>query len=146
MKNIIVALVIGVVLSTDVHAQFKKDGTLDMRFSQNKQIYSNPYPSTNTIYSTNSNVRYQNGYIKNNGTFVDPHYKTDNNNSNWDNFSTKENYNPYTGNSGSRARDYSSDALNYGSGRQIQTGARGGQYYINSNGNKTYVPKRGGGN
>lgn len=27
-------------------------------------------------------------------------------------------------------------------GETIHTGSRGGQYYINSNGNKTYVPKR----
>ena len=30
----------------------------------------------------------------------------------------------------------------HGVGRIIQTGPRGGQYYNNSNGNKTYVPKR----
>ena len=52
------------------------------------------------------------------------------------------NYNTYTGSTGSRARDYSSSAYNYGSGHTIHTGSRGGQYYINSNGNKTYVPKR----
>ena len=50
--------------------------------------------------------------------------------------------NPYTGKAGSIAKDYSFDAYNYGSGKTIHTGSRGGQYYINSKGNKTYVPKR----
>jgi hypothetical protein len=92
---------------------------------------------------TNSSTRYQSGYVKpSTGTYVQPHYKTNTNNTNHDNFSTKGNSNTYTGQSGSRAKDYSSGASNYGSGKSIQTGSRGGQYYINSNGNKTYVPKQ----
>ena len=59
-----------------------------------------------------------------------------------DNFSTSGNVNTYTGSVGTRAKDYSSGAYNYGGGSTIYTGPRGGQYYINSNGNKTYVPKR----
>ncbi len=93
----------------------------------------------------NNGTRYQGGYYKpSTGTYVEPHFKTNNNNTNWDNFSTKGNYNPYNGTNGSRARDYSDDAYNYGTGQQIYTGSRGGQYYINSNGNKTYIPKRNG--
>lgn len=91
---------------------------------------------------TNNNTRYQQGYFRSNGTYVRSHVKTRSNNTNWDNFSTSGNYNIYTGSKGSRARDYSIGAYNYGVGRTIQTGSRGGQYYINSNGNKTYVPKR----
>ncbi|MEY3500804.1 MAG: hypothetical protein RL308_2473 [Bacteroidota bacterium] len=92
---------------------------------------------------TNSSTRYQSGYVKpSSGTYVQPHYKTTTNNTNHDNYSTSGNANSYTGQSGSRAKDYSSDANNYGSGQTIQTGSKGGQYYINSNGNKTYVPKR----
>ena len=94
---------------------------------------------------TYSGTRYQSGYYKpSTGTYVQPHYKTNANSTNWDNFSTQGNYNPYTGSAGSRARDYSSDAYNYGGGNTIYTGSRGGQYYYNSNGNKTYVPKRNG--
>jgi hypothetical protein len=33
---------------------------------------------------------------------------------------------------------------NYGQRQTIQTGSKGGQYCINSNGNKTYVPKSSG--
>ena len=90
----------------------------------------------------NSNVVYQQGYTRSNGTYVSGHYKTKANNTNWDNFSTVGNLNSFTGSAGTVARDYSKGAYNYGSGRTIHTGSRGGQYYINSNGNKTYVPKR----
>ena len=124
--------------------------------SANAQVYSgysgysglssySGYSRSSSSYSTgtNSSVRYQSGYTRSNGTYVQGHYKTSSNYTNHDNFSTSGNYNPYTGSTGSRARDYSTGAYNYGSGRTVQTGPRGGQYYINSNGNKTYVPKRG---
>ncbi|HOP49986.1 MAG TPA: hypothetical protein PK887_05125 [Ignavibacteriales bacterium] len=97
-----------------------------------------------TIYAqfTNPNVRYQNGYYRDNGTFVQPHYKTESNSTNLDNFSTKGNYNPYTGTYGSRARDYSIESFNYGSNKIINEGPKGGLYYNNSSNNKIYVPKR----
>ena len=92
---------------------------------------------------TNYNTRYQSGYVRpSTGTYVQGHYQTAPNSTNTDNYSTTGNTNPYTNQSGYRARDYSSEANNYGSGQNIQTGPRGGQYYINSNGNKTYVPKQ----
>ena len=91
---------------------------------------------------TNPNSKYQQGYQKSNGTYVQDHYKTESNNTNLDNFSTQGNSNPYTLQSGTRAQDYSSEALNYGQEQTIHTGPRGGQYYINENGRKTYVPKR----
>ena len=91
----------------------------------------------------NPSSRYQNGYIKRStGTYVQPHYKTTTNKTNHDNYSTTTNTNSYSGQKGYRAKDYSSGAYNYGSGKTIQTGSKGGQYYINSKGNKTYVPKR----
>ena len=40
------------------------------------------------------------GYIKKNGTYVAPHYRSSPNKSKFDNFSTKGNYNPYTGKKG----------------------------------------------
>lgn len=105
------------------------------------QIRGSITPSFNTS-RVNTNVVYQQGYTRSNGTYVQGHYKTKPNNTNWDNFSTVGNININTGKIGSVARDYSIGAYNYGSGRSIHTGSRGGQYYINSNGNKTYVPKR----
>lgn len=41
-----------------------------------------------------------NGYFKKNGTYVQPHFKTAPNSSMFDNYSTKGNYNPYTGKPG----------------------------------------------
>lgn len=111
-----------------------------------QSIYSsNSYfgsSSSTSISSTNSSVRYQQGYTRKDGTYVNGHMKTRSNNTNHDNFSTIGNSNPYTGSIGSVAKDYSVGAYNYGSGKTIHTGSRGGQYYINSNSNKTYVPKR----
>ena len=90
----------------------------------------------------NSSSTYQSGYFKSDGTYVQPHYKTNVNQTNHDNYSTKDNTNSYTGSTGYRANDYSSGASTYGSGKTIYTGPKGGQYYYNSNGKKTYVPKR----
>ncbi len=109
------------------------DTTPKSRLSQNFSPYASP---------AQSGVRYQRGYAKTDGSYVEGHYKTRRNKTNLDNFSTGGNSNPYTGQSGSRAQDYSPNAASYGSGRTIYTGPRGGQYYINGNGNKTYVPKQ----
>lgn len=40
------------------------------------------------------------GYTKRNGSYVAPHYKSSPNSSKWDNWSSKGNYNPYTGKKG----------------------------------------------
>jgi hypothetical protein len=85
---------------------------------------------------------YVDGYFRKDGTYVEGHYKTTPQTRNWDAYSTDGNSNPYTGNDGQRARDYSPEAANYGSGRVIHTGPRGGQYYYNDSGRKVYVPKR----
>lgn len=82
------------------------------------------------------------GYTKSNGTYVDGYTRTRKNSTNYDNYSTSGNYNPYTGTTGSRAKDYSNNAYNYGVGHTVRTGSRGGQYYVNGKGNKVYVPKR----
>ena len=79
---------------------------------------------------------------RSNGTYVNGYTRTQRNSTNHDNYSTYGNHNPYTGTIGSRARDYSTQSYNYGSGYTVQTGSRGGQYYVNSRGNKVYVPKR----
>jgi len=151
MKTIILLLFTLVSISTISYAQhYKKDGTPDMRYRENKETYGgNNYSSSKSTYSTPSysygtsnDVRYQSGYVKDNGTYVEPHYKTNNNSTNWDNFSTKDNYNYYNGTNGSRAKDYSNEAQNYGGGNTINTGPKGGQYYYNDKGNKVYVPKQ----
>jgi hypothetical protein len=90
-----------------------------------------------------SQTTYTKGYIKpSSGVYVAPYEKTQSNGTNLDNFSTKGNSNPYTGDAGTKARDFSPEAKNYGGGQEVHTGPRGGTYIINSSGNKTYLPKR----
>lgn len=96
-----------------------------------------------TVWAFGQTSTWVNGYFKKDGTYVQGHYRTNPDHTNHNNWSTQQNYNPYSNTQGSRARDYSTQAYNYGSGRTIYTGPRGGQYYINSRGNKVYVPKRG---
>ena len=131
MKRVILTIVIALVSVLAANAQVYSGYTGKSRSS-----------SSYYFGSTSSSVRYQSGYTRSNGTYVQGHYKTNSNSTNHDNFSTRGNVNTYTGSVGTRARDYSSGAYNYGRGHTIQTGPRGGQYYINRNGNKTYVPKR----
>jgi hypothetical protein len=83
-----------------------------------------------------------NGYVRRDGTYVQGHYRQESNSTNLDNYSTQGNVNPYSGEQGTRARDYSPEAYNYGDGRTIYTGPRGGQFYYNDSGRKVYVPKR----
>ena len=45
------------------------------------------------------------GYTKSNGTYVAPYYRTEANNTKYDNYSTKGNYNPYTGKWGTKNVD-----------------------------------------
>jgi hypothetical protein len=140
-RRIISVLVLVVIAFLSTQAQhYKLNGTPDMRFRENRTTYCSSYSLP--TYTSTPAVRYQDTYQRSNGTIVTGHYKTESNNTNWDNFSTRGNTNIYTGQMGSTAMDYSSGALNYGSGQVITTGSRGGQYYINNNGNKTYVPKR----
>lgn len=83
-----------------------------------------------------------NGYFRKDGSYVDGHFRQRPNSTNSDNYSAQGNMNPYTGKAGTRAKDYSPEAYNYGAGKDIYTGPRGGQYYYNNSGRKVYVPKR----
>jgi hypothetical protein len=85
---------------------------------------------------------YVNGYYKKDGTYVNGYTRSSPDSTNINNYSTQGNTNPYTGSQGTKAQDYSTEAQSYGSGRTIYTGPKGGQYYINENGNKVYVPKQ----
>lgn len=74
-------------------------------------------------------------YTKSDGTYVPGHYRSTKDNTYKNNWSTKGNTNPYTGVSGTKNSTYQGS-------KTIHTGPRGGKYYINSNGNKTYVPRK----
>lgn len=43
------------------------------------------------------------GYLRKNGTYVQPYHRTAPNNTKSDNYSTKGNYNPYTGKAGTKS-------------------------------------------
>ena len=123
-------------------------GQADAQYFSGSSTYQQPRSSstpsygTSGSYNTTPDSRYNNGYTKQNGTVVAPYNSTVPDNTNLNDYSTQGNTNPYTGTTGTRARDYPSEATNYGQGRTIQTGPRGGQYYLNDSENKVYVPKQ----
>jgi hypothetical protein len=49
--------------------------------------------------------KHVNGYVKTDGTYVAPHYRTESNATKNDNYSTKGNTNPYTNEKGTREGD-----------------------------------------
>lgn len=147
MKKLFLTMVALVAVTTSSFAQFSSITSSDIdrilnSYNSSSVSYNFPSVSYNTPSTVNFNTTTVSGYIRSNGTYVHPHVRTMPNSTNWDNYSTIGNSNPFTGSTGYRARDYSIDAYNYGVGHTIHTGSRGGQYYYNSNGNKTYVPKR----
>ena len=89
-------------------AQLKKDGTPDMRYKANKEMYGSSSPSysepssystatySSPSYSTpkiernydnGGQLKLQEGYIKSNGTYVAPHLKTTPDNITYNNYS-----------------------------------------------------------
>jgi len=94
MKIVLFSILFLLVFSIFGYGQLKKDGTPDKRYKSNKQSsYSNNSVTPKSSNNTNTAVHYQNSYTKSDGTNVRAHYKTDINNTNTDNFSTKDNYN-----------------------------------------------------
>jgi hypothetical protein len=60
------------------------------------------------LYGTGSNPSstYHQGYVTQQGTYVQPHYQTRSNNTQLDNYGTRGNVNPYTGVYGTRRPRY----------------------------------------
>lgn len=56
---------------------------------------------------------YVKGHFRSNGTYVQPHYRSSPNNSTFDNYSAKGNYNPYTGEKGT-VDPYKAPSPSYG--------------------------------
>lgn len=50
---------------------------------------------------------YVNGYVRRDGTYVEPHYRSDANSNKYDNYSSQGNSNPYTGQRGYERNEYS---------------------------------------
>ncbi len=134
-------LVLAILTAVSARAQYDVYTTPKSSRSSSANSYPT-YTLPAQSYNPSPDVQYNSGYIKQNGTVVNPYYKTKSDNTNWNNLGTEGNVNPFTSQPGTRAKDYTPEALNYGQGQTIHQGSRGGQYYINSNGNKVYVPKR----
>ena len=121
MKKLVLTMVALVAMATSSFAQFSASDLQMIEKVVND--YCSSYSMPSVTYSVPSTVNYNtttvSGYTRSNGTYVQSHVRTMPNNTNWDNFSTIGNSNPFTGST-----------------------SRGGQYYYNSNGHKTYVPKR----
>lgn len=56
---------------------------------------------------------YVNGYYRKDGTYVQPHYRSAPNNTTLDNYSTRGNVNPYTGQVGTRDPYYRAPTTTY---------------------------------
>lgn len=53
-----------------------------------------------TSVSASATDVYQQGYVRSDGTYVQPHHQTAPNDTRYDNYSTRGNVNPYTGQAG----------------------------------------------
>ena len=112
-------------------------------------VVANSFAQTSTYVS---------GYTNSNGTYVQPYVRTTPNNTRNDNYSTVGNVNPYTGSYGTKSADYDYVAPStytaptytaptyystptYSTPTPVYTGSNGGQYYINSTGNKSYIKR-----
>jgi hypothetical protein len=91
MKKLLITAGFMFAITLAAQAQYKKDGTPDMRFKENKERYGNPYstPSydqpSQRNYDNGGQYRIQNGYQRSNGTYVNPHLKTTPDNHLWNN-------------------------------------------------------------
>ena len=87
-----------------------------------------------------------NGYTRSNGTYVQGYYRTAPNSTIITDWSTARNVNPSTTSTYYTVPTYTTYTTptytptpSYTSTNTLYTGPNGGTYYINSNGNKTYV-------
>jgi len=97
MKNSILTAGFLMIIGISAKAQYKKDGTPDMRYRENKQTYQNSFnnnsnnsyyeaPRERSInYDNGGQIKMQDGYFKSNGTYVSPHIKTTPDNNKWNN-------------------------------------------------------------
>jgi hypothetical protein len=96
MKKSIFIFAIMAVLSFSANAQNKKDGTPDMRYNSNKKTFGRSYstpsysaPKAERNYNNGGQYKLQNGYQKSNGSYVEPHIKTNPDNKIYNNYKPK---------------------------------------------------------
>ena len=102
MKKLVLTFVALVAVATTSFAQYFT--TYKPCPSVTYNVPSVTYTVPKVTYSVPSTVNYNtttvSGYTRSNGTYVQPHVRTMPNSTNWDNYSTKGNYNPITGSTG----------------------------------------------
>ena len=93
MKKTLLSMFSVICTITALNAQTKMDGTPDMRYKANKDLYGSPSYSAPVYYESKPERNYENGgqikvqdgYFKSNGTYVEPHFKTTPDNYKWNN-------------------------------------------------------------
>jgi len=97
MKKLILSAGILMIIGLSAKAQhYNKNGSLDMRYRENKQTQNNFSNSNNNTYYTppretpknydnGGQIRMQSGYQKSDGTYIAPHVKTTPDNNKWNN-------------------------------------------------------------
>lgn len=55
--------------------------------------------------------QYVDGYVRQDGTYVAPHFRSEPNQYRFDNYSSQGNYNPYTGQQGYQRHEYSTPSI-----------------------------------
>src|SRR5215470_14087957 len=72
------------------------------------QYYGTQQPYGTGLYGTgsNPNSHYVQPYVRSNGTYVQGYHQTNPNHTQFDNYGTRGNYNPYTGQYGTRTPRY----------------------------------------
>ena len=73
---------------------------------RNKNQFDNYLIDTEPLSMPSYDFKYQEGYIRKDGTYVSPHYKTKRNNTKRDNYTTYPNVNPWTGKKGYKKSGY----------------------------------------
>ncbi|RWA56874.1 hypothetical protein AU476_01950 [Cupriavidus sp. UYMSc13B] len=71
---------------------------------QGYNAYGSPYSNSMGTTATTGNHNVS-GYVRDNGTYVQPHMQTNPNATRNDNYTTRGNVNPYTGAPGTKPRD-----------------------------------------
>lgn len=97
-RLLLVVTAMAVALSAPVVVHAKRSGGGGSSYSIPSYRYSSPEPGT----GSNSSSHGVRGHIKRDGTYVAPYRRTDSNRKFEDNYSTKPNANPWTGETGTR--------------------------------------------
>jgi hypothetical protein len=95
MKKLIFALALAIISATSVSAQ--NYGTIQPTFGGN---------GSSSGIGSNPNSHYVSPYTRNDGTQVQGHYQTNPNGTQLDNYGTRGNQNPYTGQYGTHSPRY----------------------------------------